>query len=413
MQEPDPRRRPRRILFIDHDDGWSGSSVSLEYLLGAFGRREYEVFVLTPKKGHDLERLARSAGSTPVLWHKGRWRKITLDSHFTNVRSLLSLKGPLLLVYEMLKFVYGGVLIWSTIRRLSPDLVYVNEHVVLEASVAAWLARKPSVLHIRSLMLSGAVGLRRRLFAWTILTFNRSIFAITALEAEQLRTGNDCSAKVRIIGEFFSPPEITRYDSNRYKVDLGLPGDANVVAMLGGIEAEKGSLIFLRSVPHILAKFPNTVFVIAGRHDRTEDFRMMYREECLRAIDKLDKPGVVYLLGEISNPIDVVSASDVLVSPSTRTHFSRPVVEAWGMSKPVVASRTEHMQKLIEDGIDGLLFNVGDPEDLARCIIRLLSDVPEQLRLGEEGRKKVERDFWAERNLQTIIDICETALTAR
>jgi len=41
----------------------------------------------------------------------------------------------------------------------------------------------------------------------------------------------------------------------------------------------------------------------------------------------------------------------------------------------VVATRTEGAQEVVEDGVTGVLVNIGDVEELAHVIVRLLEDM--------------------------------------
>jgi glycosyltransferase involved in cell wall biosynthesis len=59
------------------------------------------------------------------------------------------------------------------------------------------------------------------------------------------------------------------------------------------------------------------------------------------------------------------------------------------------------------DGVTGLLVNPHDPEDIARALIRLLTDYDLASQLGQQGRLRVVRDFtWAHvgNRVQDILD---------
>jgi glycosyltransferase involved in cell wall biosynthesis len=401
----------KRVLFIDHDSGRSGSTVSLEYIVKAFRERDYRVFILTPKVASDTKQFL-AMGASLVPWRKGRYVTIEMQSHFTNVRSPFSPLGVLRVFHECLKFLWGILVVGKAIRETSPHLVYVNEHVVLQASIAARLWRVPAVLHIRSLLLKGVHGIRRRVISRLILRCNSVVFAITGIEAEQLSPRGDEKKKIMVVGEFFPEIRPGRLDAKKCREVFGLPGDRPVVTMLGGVEDAKGTLIFLRSSATVLSRFPGVLFVIAGRIEKEGVERRTYYEECMELVEPLRKDGSVRLLGEIANPLELIAASDVIVSPSTMTHFSRPVIEAWGCGRPVIASGTDHMRNLIEHGVNGLLFDSGDHEALAHGLCRLLGDAGLRERLGEAGARKVSAEFNARENLRTIVEVCDSLIEA-
>lgn len=85
--------------------------------------------------------------------------------------------------------------------------------------------------------------------------------------------------------------------------------------------------------------------------------------------------------------------------------FGLTAVECFSLGIPVVASRIGVMAEIIQDGVTGLLFNPGDPEDLAKKV-RWLWERPEECqRMGENARREYEQKYTPERNYQLLMDI--------
>jgi glycosyltransferase involved in cell wall biosynthesis len=61
--------------------------------------------------------------------------------------------------------------------------------------------------------------------------------------------------------------------------------------------------------------------------------------------------------------------------------------------KPVVVADIPGVREVIEDGKQGLVFDVMDAEDLASKLTTLLEDPELRKSMGDEGRKKVEKQF--------------------
>lgn len=69
------------------------------------------------------------------------------------------------------------------------------------------------------------------------------------------------------------------------------------------------------------------------------------------------------------------------------------LVEAMAASRPVVASATGPVQRVVTDGRDGLLVAPGDREAFARALERLAFEPALRGRLGAEARRTVEREY--------------------
>ena len=63
------------------------------------------------------------------------------------------------------------------------------------------------------------------------------------------------------------------------------------------------------------------------------------------------------------------------------------------MGRPLITTGLGEMLDLVQDGETGLLVPEGDVEALAARILELIRNPSEISRLGENGRKWVERDF--------------------
>lgn len=108
-----------------------------------------------------------------------------------------------------------------------------------------------------------------------------------------------------------------------------------------------------------------------------------------------------------------MAGAAALILPSIwYENFPRTLVEAFGCGLPVIASRIGALAELIEDGVTGLLFEPGDPLDLAKKM-RWAIDHPEELgRMGRSARKHYEENFTAERNYEQLMTIYRDAISA-
>ena len=107
----------------------------------------------------------------------------------------------------------------------------------------------------------------------------------------------------------------------------------------------------------------------------------------------------------------IVSNAMFVVVPSEWYENSPLVIyEAYALGKPVVGASIGGITELVDHQKNGLLFQAGQPEDLARQIKYML-DHPEKLKpFGMAARKKAEQEFDAEVHYHKMMAIYQSLL---
>ena len=90
--------------------------------------------------------------------------------------------------------------------------------------------------------------------------------------------------------------------------------------------------------------------------------------------------------------------------------FPLTIREAFACGKPVVASRLGAMAAIIEDGKTGLLFEPGEPDDLAAKVRQLMENEDAVIKMGKAARAEFEAKYTAERNYEMLMGIYEIAI---
>ncbi len=141
-----------------------------------------------------------------------------------------------------------------------------------------------------------------------------------------------------------------------------------IVAVFGRLAPWKGQDVAIRAV----AQLANVELWIVGEALFGEDD---YAEELRKLVRELDLEDRVKFLGFRDDVLELMQQADVIAHTSVAPEpFGRVVVEGMLSARPVVASRGGGAMEIIEDGNTGLLATMGDADDLARCIGRLLDD---------------------------------------
>jgi glycosyltransferase involved in cell wall biosynthesis len=101
----------------------------------------------------------------------------------------------------------------------------------------------------------------------------------------------------------------------------------------------------------------------------------------------------------------------VLVFPSTWYECApMTIVEAFACGLPVIASNLGSIPEFVKHRHNGLLFEPGDPQDLARQV-RWAFEHPEELReMRANARREFEEKYTSERNYKMLMTIYEMAI---
>ncbi len=110
----------------------------------------------------------------------------------------------------------------------------------------------------------------------------------------------------------------------------------------------------------------------------------------------------------------IIARARFVVVPS-EWHENSPMVIyqsfAWG--KPVIGARVGGITELIEDGVDGRLFEAANVFDLRAAIQRLFVDPLAASDMGRRARQKAEREFTAEGYYERLLAIYSDARKMR
>ena len=113
---------------------------------------------------------------------------------------------------------------------------------------------------------------------------------------------------------------------------------------------------------------PNIRGVIAGRGSYLPDLQSQIDVEGVS--DIVDLPGYV----PDAQLRAIAHRAGVVVIPSLYEPFGIVALEALAAGAPLVVARTGGLAELLADTDAGLMFEPGNPEDLARCITSILTD---------------------------------------
>lgn len=169
----------------------------------------------------------------------------------------------------------------------------------------------------------------------------------------------------------------------------------NYGLFVGRLEPLKGIMTLLRAC----AEAPGLEMRLAGRGPMLEEGERFAESE---GLDKVKFLG--FQTGEALSRL-FREARFVVLPSECYENCPMAILEAFSAGKPVIASRTGGIPELIEDSVDGLLFEPGDAQGLAACIRRLVINPALTEAMGRKGRAKVEERFTMQAYVERLLCI--------
>jgi glycosyltransferase involved in cell wall biosynthesis len=124
-----------------------------------------------------------------------------------------------------------------------------------------------------------------------------------------------------------------------------------------------------------------------------------YDRKKYQAMQILESYPNAVILGQVNNINPILSEVCCLVSPFTKPHFARPVIEAFLNAKPVIASDVKGMDEIVSDGNNGFLYKADSARDLAEKINVLISQPSRAKLMGENALRQASIKF-CEKNIK-------------
>ncbi|MBH1989270.1 MAG: glycosyltransferase [Myxococcaceae bacterium] len=176
---------------------------------------------------------------------------------------------------------------------------------------------------------------------------------------------------------------------NRAKVEkLELIFPCRKLVSIGQLIPSKRFDILIEAFSRVLSQFEDLRLEIYGEGPE--------RNALEQLIDHLKLKSRVFLPG-IRDDIDsLLFNSDIFVSSSETESFGMAVCEAMAVGCVVVGSNCSGLNDVIQDRVNGRLFNVGSVDHLSKILIELLSD-QNQCRLLSKNAKKIVDRFSSEK----------------
>jgi glycosyltransferase involved in cell wall biosynthesis len=315
-------------------------------------RLTYPEHVLMPPSPRDLRDLIRREGFDVVHAH-----------HAFTPTPLLSLEAadrlgvPSVLTNHSITFAYSSDLIWGTVSQLLPFRKYIN-------------------MADRVLAVSGSAAE----FIERFMDGGRAEVIPNGVDVERFHDPSPVSHDVVDPTSFEHP----------------------MVLGVGRLAFRKGFHLLVESMPRVLRRHPGARLYVAGRGIMAGFLGLL--------VESLDLQGRVTLTGYVSDEALpwLYRLCDIFVLPSVSAEsFGITLIEAMAAGKPVVASRIGGVPEIVDDGVNGLLFEPWDSQGLSEAVNAILGDKGLADDLGRRAHLSAEENYSWPRVARRIEEVYE------
>lgn len=286
--------------------------------------------------------------------------------------------------------------LWTTLRRLKPDLVQTYNLGTLDTAPIAWLAGTRKVVHAEHGRDAADPDGRNRKYRlmrrWLqpfiarfvavsgdLETWLRDDIGIEPMKIACIRNGIDTNRYTPVVRPGQPRPVLGTFAP---------PGTLLIVnvARLDAVKDQVGLLAAFRMLRDANPGFAARLrLAIVGEG--------IERPRIQAEIMRLQLDDCIELLGNRDDVPAILAASDVFVLSSVAEGIPLTVLEGMAAGLPVVATRVGGVGEVVVDGATGVLVAPSDPAALADALRTYVNDDALRLQHGRAGRARVEKHF--------------------
>ena len=348
--------------------------------------------------GHKVFLIAR-------MGKEQRREEIVDDVHVFRVNTLRQLA----LIRFFADFLYNYLAYFVILKicaKYNIDALHVHDlPSALAACVSGRKMKKPVVFDMHEDYTAYFLSTKRgvvKLFAPVLLKFleiqericvnmSTRILVVVEEEIERLVNIGTDPEKIEVIPNTVDTDAL---DKIMIKGNVVRYNDKFMICYVGGVSKHRGLDTMMRAMPSIIDGVPNAHLLFVGNGGI---------KELVRLCEKLELQGHVTFTGWVSfeKAIHFMKASDLCVIPYHKTRqteksFPHKLTQYMYLQKPVVASDVSSLKRILNETKCGIVFEAGNPKELAERIVEFSQKREELVKMGENGRKAVlEKYNWA------------------
>jgi len=278
------------------------------------------------------------------------------------------------------------------------------------ANFAAILTRTALVSTLNSWYANehGKTSLKGRLYTSLELLSNQSLdLYITVSEKDRktlLKSGLP-KEKVELIYNAVDENLLSiQGDPEWLRKKFDLPPDSVICTAVGRLVPVKGYDVLVSAMQRIASQVPQLFCLIVGEGESKEGLSGQIRQAGLK--DRVCLVGYY----DRDSAMSILKSSDLFVMPSRYEGTPIALLEAAALARPILASATGGIPELVQHQEHAFLVPPGDPEALARGLLKLTLDREYATRLGQRAQQRIHEKFNLESQVNATWQAYQKAL---
>ena len=281
------------------------------------------------------------------------------------------------------------------------------------------LFRAKVIIHLRGshfkLNFQQFNGLVKKLIGYSLQKVDSAI-----VQASYLKDQFDPYIKQNRMTVLYQAMDVDEY-SNVYKAEV----KKGKILIMGHMTKAKGYTDILKIIPQICKEFTYVTFCFAGNirkgergvfYNQFSSEKITYEDpfeaeqKILNSVYKSNYVNLGIISGE--DKMKHLQTTDVFLTASYSEGFSRSLLEAMAIGKPVVFTPVGAHREVFENGIHGFSFIPGQLEELSDALRSLLGDEKKRAEIGITNRQYVVSNFSIEKISDDFKSIIKNTLAS-
>ena len=279
-------------------------------------------------------------------------------------------------------------------RREKIDVIHT--HASLSARIAAKKAKIKTIISTRHCI--EPVGTFPISALKSILNNRLCDYYVAVSEAvkENLLSCGIRKEKIRTISNGVEAvKQISEEEKNTIKEKYGI-GDEIVFGIFARLEPVKGHTYFIEAAKRFLEDGHKGTFLIVGNGSLEQELKKQAE----------GIPQIIFT-GYVSDTTQLLNVSDVNVLSSQSEAMSLAILEAMSLGKPTIATEVGGNGQLIQTGINGILTEYANAEDMKCAFVKMAEDKTYYSTCAENAKEIYTQAFRAEimvKNLERLYE---------